>query len=54
MDENYTHMKKSPLHTDPATAERKAKLVRRLGPDSDGAYRAYGRIDGKEKDKPDA
>ena len=49
MDDKSNPNRKSPLYTAKAEAERKDKLVRALGTDSDGAYRAYGRIDRGDK-----
>lgn len=49
LDTNKRHTK-SPLYTAKAEAERKAKLLKHLGPDKDGAYRAYGRIDRADKE----
>ena len=37
--------KKSPLYTKPEAKIAKAAIIKRLGRDADGAYRAYGRID---------
>lgn len=39
--------KTSPLYTTKALAEKKAAMVKRLGKDTDGAYRASRRIDRK-------
>ena len=39
--------KQSPLYTRADIAEQKAATVKRLGKDTDGAYRASRRIDGK-------
>lgn len=39
--------KNSPLYTRADIAEQKAATVKRLGKDTDGAYRASRRIDGK-------
>ena len=39
--------KNSPLYTRKDIAEQKQATVKRLGKDSDGAYRASRRIDGK-------
>ena len=38
-------VKKSPLYTKPEDKVAKAAIVKRLGRDMDGAYRAYNRID---------
>lgn len=37
--------KPSPLYTNPKELVLKTALIKRLGKDSDGAYRAYNRID---------
>lgn len=37
----------SPLYTPPATKATKAKEVKRMGPDKDGAFRYTRRVDGK-------
>ena len=38
-------VKTSPLYTKPEAKIAKAAIIKRLGRDADGAYRAYGRID---------
>lgn len=49
MNDTETKLRLSPLYTSKKLALTKAILVKRLGPDKDGAFRAYGRIDGKDK-----
>ena len=44
---NRKTQKQSPLYTRADIAEQKAATVKRLGKDTDGAYRASRRIDGK-------
>lgn len=44
---NKKTQKQSPLYTRADIAEQKADTVKRLGKDTDGAYRASRRIDRK-------
>lgn len=44
---NKKTQKQSPLYTRKDIAEYKAAIVKRLGKDTDGAYRASRRIDRK-------
>ena len=48
--DNHKRQSKSPLYTAKGEAERKAQMLKRLGPDKDGAFRAYGRIDRADKE----
>ena len=45
---NRKTQKQSPLYTREDIAEQKAATVKRLGKDTDGAYRASRRIDRKD------
>ena len=45
---NRKTQKQSPLYTRKDIAEQKAATVKRLGKDTDGAYRASRRIDRKD------
>lgn len=48
--DNLKKTSKSPLYTQQREAERKAQMLKRLGPDKDGAYRATNRIDRADKE----
>lgn len=45
MSYHAKEVKKSPLYTKPEAKIAKAAIIKRIGRDMDGAYRAYGRID---------
>lgn len=42
----------SPLYTSPQAEKLKRQIISDLGRDSDGAYRAYNRLDGKGGKRP--